>query len=73
MSDMACAAIWGLPIRTRQENIDRVAEAAKLMLDVAVISLTAFISSFSVEINLARSLVPQGDFIEIHCCRELAI
>ena len=43
------------------------------MLDVAVISLTAFISSFSVEINLARSLVPHGDFIVIHCCRELAI
>jgi adenylylsulfate kinase len=73
MSGMAFAAIWGLPIRTRQENIHRVAEAAKLMLDVAVICLTAFISSFSVEINLARSLVPHGDFIVIHCCRELAI
>jgi len=57
----------------RQENIRRVAEVAKLMLEAGVITLTAFISPFSDERNLARSLVPHGDFIEIHCCCELAI
>ena len=57
----------------RQENIRRVAEVAKLMLEAGVITLTAFISPFSDERNLARSLVPHGDFIEIHCCCELSI
>ena len=57
----------------RQENIRRVAEVAKLMLEVGVITLTAFISPFAAERNLARSLVPSGDFIEIHCLCDLAI
>ena len=57
----------------RQENIRRVAEVAELMLEAGVITLTAFISPFRAERNLARSLVPQGDFIEIYCYCELAI
>ncbi len=57
----------------RQENIRRVAEVANLMLEAGVITLTAFISPYSKERNLARGLVPHGDFIEIHCCCELAI
>jgi adenylylsulfate kinase len=57
----------------RKENIRRVAEVAKLMLEVGVITLTAFISPFSVERNLARSLVSTGDFIEIHCLCDLEI
>jgi adenylylsulfate kinase len=57
----------------RHENIRRVAEVAKLMLEAGVITLTAFISPFSEERNLARHLVPQGDFIEIYCCCDLAI
>ena len=57
----------------RKENIRRVAEVAKLMLEVGVITLTAFISPFAAERNLARSLVPNGDFIEIHCLCDLEI
>jgi len=57
----------------RQENIRRVAEVAKLMLEAGVITLTAFISPFAAERNLARSLVPHGDFIEIYCSCDLAI
>jgi len=57
----------------RQENIRRVAEVAKLMLEVGVITLTAFISPFAAERNLARSLVQNGDFIEIHCLCDLEI
>jgi len=57
----------------RQENIRRVAEVAKLMLETGVITLTAFISPFRAERNLARSLVPHGDFIEIYCSCDLAI
>ena len=57
----------------RQENIRRVAEVAKLMLEVGVITLTAFISPFAAERNLVRSLVQNGDFIEIHCLCDLEI
>lgn len=57
----------------RHENIRRVAEVAKLMLEAGVITLTAFISPFSEERNLARHLVPPGDFIEIYCRCDLAI
>ena len=57
----------------RQENIRRVAETAKLMFEAGLITLTAFISPFSQERNLARSLVPHGDFIEIYCSCDLAI
>lgn len=51
----------------RQENIRRVGELAKLMLEAGVITLTAFISPFRAERELARRLVADGDFIEIYC------
>jgi adenylylsulfate kinase len=51
----------------RRENIRRISETAKLMLEAGVITLTAFISPFRAERAMARSLMPHGDFIEIHC------
>lgn len=51
----------------RKENIRRISEAAKLMLEAGIITLTAFISPFKEEREMARSLMPHGDFIEIHC------
>lgn len=51
----------------RHENIRRVGELAKLMLEAGVITLTAFISPFRAERELARRLVADGDFIEIYC------
>lgn len=51
----------------RKENIRRISEAAKLMLEAGIITLTAFISPFREEREMARSLMPHGDFIEIHC------
>ena len=57
----------------RQENIRRIGEIAKLMLEAGVISLTAFISPFEKERQLARKLVPHGDFLEIYCYCELGI
>ena len=50
----------------RVENIRRVAEVAKLMVDAGLIVLTAFISPFRSERRLARSLLKEGEFIEIH-------
>lgn len=57
----------GFSYQDRQENIRRIAEAAKLMLEAGVITLTAFISPFRVERQLARQRVAAEDFIEIYC------
>ena len=51
----------------RKENIRRIGEAAKLMMESGVIAMTAFISPFKKDRNLVRQLLPQGDFIEIYC------
>ncbi|MES2999058.1 MAG: sulfate adenylyltransferase subunit CysN [Pseudomonadota bacterium] len=50
----------------RVENIRRVAEVAKLMVDAGLIVLTAFISPFQAERRMARALVEEGEFFEIH-------
>ncbi|MGC4080443.1 MAG: sulfate adenylyltransferase subunit CysN [Rubrivivax sp.] len=50
----------------RVENVRRVGEVAKLMVDAGLIVLTAFISPFRAERRLARSLVADGEFIEVH-------
>jgi adenylylsulfate kinase len=57
----------------RKENIRRISETAKLMLEAGVITLTAFISPFRAERAIARKLMPHGDFIEIHCYCPLAV
>lgn len=49
----------------RAENIRRVSEVAKLMVDAGLIVITAFISPFSSERNLARKLFDEGEFIEV--------
>ena len=49
----------------RIENIRRVGEVAKLMADAGLIVLTAFISPFRAERDLVRSMLPEGEFIEI--------
>ena len=51
----------------RKENIRRIGEAAKLMMEAGVIAMTAFISPFKKDRNLVRQLLPQGDFIEVYC------
>jgi bifunctional enzyme CysN/CysC len=49
----------------RVENIRRVAEVSKLMADAGLIVLTAFISPFRHERDMARSLAQPGEFFEI--------
>jgi bifunctional enzyme CysN/CysC len=57
----------------RVENIRRVAEVAKLMVDAGLIVLTAFISPFQAERRMARSLMDEGEFLEIHVDVPLAL
>jgi bifunctional enzyme CysN/CysC len=49
----------------RVENIRRVAEVARLMLDAGLIVLVSFISPFRSERRMARDLVEPGEFIEV--------
>src|ERR1017187_4358357 len=49
----------------RVENIRRVAEVTKLMVDAGLIVCTAFISPFRAERQMARTLLEEGEFIEI--------
>jgi bifunctional enzyme CysN/CysC len=49
----------------RVENIRRVAETAKLMADAGLIALVSFISPFRSEREMARGLMPEGEFVEI--------
>ena len=50
----------------RVENIRRVAEVAALMADAGLLVLVSFISPFRAERDLARSRVPEGEFIEVY-------
>jgi len=49
----------------RVENIRRVAEVAKLMLDAGLIVLVSFISPFRAEREMARGLFNEGEFLEV--------
>ena len=51
----------------RKENIRRIGEVAKLMMDAGIMTMTAFISPFRGDRDLVRKLLPQDDFIEIYC------
>ncbi|WP_157015025.1 sulfate adenylyltransferase subunit CysN [Mesorhizobium xinjiangense] len=49
----------------RVENIRRVGEVAKLMVDAGLIVLVSFISPFRAERRMARELMEEGEFIEV--------
>lgn len=61
-----CADL-GFSDEDRQENIRRIGEMSKLIIEAGVIALTAFISPFREDRQKVRDLVPEGDFIEIYC------
>ena len=49
----------------RVENIRRIGEVAKLMVDAGLITMASFISPYRAERQLARDLLEEGEFIEI--------
>ncbi|HEV2154827.1 sulfate adenylyltransferase subunit CysN [Bradyrhizobium sp.] len=49
----------------RVENIRRVGEVAKLMVDSGLVVICSFISPYKAERDMVRSLVAEGDFIEV--------
>ena len=53
--------------KDRTENIRRIGEVSKLMMEAGFIIMTAFISPFREDRIAVRNLIPNGDFIEIYC------
>ena len=51
----------------RKENIRRIGEVAKLFCEANVVTLTAFISPYKADRDLARKVAPSGQFFEIFC------
>jgi adenylyl-sulfate kinase len=55
----------GFSPEDREENIRRIGEVAKLMVDAGLIVITAFISPFQQDRDQVRQLLPQGHFWEV--------
>jgi bifunctional enzyme CysN/CysC len=55
----------GFTAADRVENIRRTAEVAKLMVDAGLVVIVALISPFTHEREMARSLVAEGEFVEV--------
>ncbi len=62
----------GFTDQDRVENIRRVAEVARLMVDAGLIVLVSFISPFRAERTAARALLGEGEFIEVFVDTPLA-
>jgi adenylylsulfate kinase len=62
----------GYDDQSRKENIRRIAEVAKLMVDAGLIVITAFISPFRADREMVRNLFKSDEFIEIHLAADLA-
>ena len=67
------SADLGFSIEDRHENIRRIGETSKLLIEAGVISITAFISPLRADRNKVRALVGAGDFIEIYCAAGLEV
>ncbi len=55
----------GMSDEDRTENIRRVSEVAKLMVDAGLVVITAFISPFRADRDAARALFEDGEFVEV--------
>lgn len=63
----------GMSDEDREENIRRIAEVAKLMVESGLIVITAFISPFEKDRQIARALFNEGEFMEVFIDTPLAI
>ena len=63
----------GFTAADRVENIRRVGEVAKLMVNSGLICIASFISPFESERKMARSLVSENEFIEVFIDTPLSV
>jgi bifunctional enzyme CysN/CysC len=55
----------GFTPEDRAENVRRVSEVAKLMVDAGLIVITALVSPFEADRNRAKSIFAEGEFLEV--------
>ncbi|MCD8789036.1 adenylyl-sulfate kinase [Mammaliicoccus sciuri] len=55
----------GFSPEDRKENIRRIGEVGKLMVDAGVVTMTAFISPYEEDRNTVRDILEDGEFIEV--------
>jgi bifunctional enzyme CysN/CysC len=63
----------GFAAQDRVENVRRVAEVSRLMVDAGLIVLVSFISPFRAERRMARALFEPGEFFEVFVDTPLAV
>ena len=63
----------GFTATDRAENVRRVSEVARLMVDAGLIVIAALISPFRVERRAARALFAPGEFVEVFVDVSLAV
>ncbi len=63
----------GFSDEDRVENIRRITEVSKLMMDAGLVVMTAFISPFRQEREMARNIVGQGNFVEVYVSTPLEV
>lgn len=56
----------GFSHEDRTENIRRIGEVSKLMVDAGLVTLTAFISPYQADRDMVRSLLESDEFIEVY-------
>ena len=61
-----CADL-GFSAAERAENVRRIGELARLLVEAGTITLAAFISPFAADRARLRSMFASGDFLEIYC------
>ena len=57
----------GFSAEDRTENIRRIGEVGKLYVDAGIITITAFISPYRADRQIARETVGEGSFYEVFC------
>ncbi len=62
----------GFSHEDRMENIRRIGEMARLFTQAGMVNLTAFISPYRSDREMARQLQPES-FLEVHCAADLAV
>ncbi len=67
------SANLGFSAEDRSENIRRIAEVSKLFVDAGVICISAFISPDGTDRRMARSLVEEGQFVEVYVKASLEV
>ena len=63
----------GFSDNDRTENIRRIGEVSKLMMEAGVIVLSAFISPFIKDRRVVRKLVGDSEFVEVYCNASLEV